>query len=77
MIIDELRKINDKLISINKDNPDELNKQLLIKRILKEDNPFHKINIELSYSILRDLRVPEDKIKTIYMDIIKSTKTFD
>ena len=75
MIINELRKINDKLIVLNQNNKDELNKQLLIKRILKEDNCFSKINTDISFSILKDLRVPEDKIKNIYMSIIRSTIT--
>ena len=74
MIIEELKKINDKLIVLNQNNKEELNKQLLIKRILKEDNCFSKINTDISFSILKDLRVPEDKIKNLYMGIIKSTR---
>ncbi|MBR4830681.1 MAG: hypothetical protein IKZ96_02830 [Bacilli bacterium] len=69
-MINDLRNICDRLISVNKNNPKELKKYTLIKEILKKDNCFLNMDIEYAYSILRDLKVPEDKLKSIYLKLI-------
>lgn len=69
-MIKELIKINEKLIEINKNNPKELKKHLLIKEILKDDNCFLKMDIEYAYSILRDLKFPEEDLKKVYLKLI-------
>ena len=69
-MIKELIKINDRLIEINKNNPKELKKHLLIKEILKDDNCFLKMDIEYAYSILRDLKFPEEDLKKVYLKLI-------
>ena len=69
-MINKLKEINEKLILLYKDNDEQLNKQLLIKKILKEPNCFFKMNIELAYSILRDLQFKNEEIKNIYLILI-------
>lgn len=69
-MIEKLIEINEKLIKLNEDNENELRKQLLIKEILKEKDCFSKIDIEKSYSILRDLKIPEKNLRSIYMKLI-------
>ena len=69
-MIKELIKINDRLIEINKNNPKELKKHLLIKEILKDDNCFLKMDIEYAYSILRDLKFTEEDLKKVYLKLI-------
>lgn len=69
-MIDNLRKINYKLIELNKDNELELQKQNLIRKILSDFDCFHKMDISTSYAILRDLNIPEEQIKDIYMKLI-------
>ena len=55
----KLIELNEKFIIQNKDNEIELEKHLLIRRILKEKNSFLKMTIEQAYAILRDLDIPE------------------
>lgn len=69
-MIEKLIEINEKLIKLNENNENELRKQLLIKEILKEKDCFSKIDIEKSYSILRDLKIPEKNLRSIYMKLI-------
>ncbi len=70
MIIEELRNLNNKLINKNHNNEKELKKQLLIKELLKDNHCFLKINIETAYAILKDLHIPSDKIKLVYLKLI-------
>jgi hypothetical protein len=69
-MIDKLKMINERLIDANKDNPQELQKFLLIKEILNQENCFLKMSIEYAYSILRDLQIPEDNLKEVYLELI-------
>lgn len=69
-MIEKLKEINDKLIELNKDNKEELKKQILIKKILEEKDCFLKMNIEYAYAVLRDLKFSEDEIKKVYMQLI-------
>lgn len=69
-MIDKLKDITDKLIEINKDNPKELEKYKLIKEILNQKDCFLNINIEYAYSILRDLQIPENELKNVYLQLI-------
>ena len=69
-MIKDLRIIADKLISINKNNPKELKKYTLIKEILNQDNCFLNMDIEYAYAILRDLKVPEEDLKKVYLELI-------
>lgn len=69
-MIDKIRKLNQQLLQINVSNLKELNKQKLIEKILSEKNCFLKMSIEDAYSILRDLKIPEDQIEDIYSNLI-------
>lgn len=69
-MIEELKNINEKYIEEYKENPKELKKYELIKKILNEKDCFLKMNIEYAYAILRDLNIPEDKIKEVYLQLI-------
>ena len=69
-LIADLRLINERLIDINKNNPKELKKYLLIKEILKNDDCFLKMDIEYAYSILRDLKFSEEDLKKVYLKLI-------
>lgn len=69
-MIEELKNINEKYIEEYKENPKELKKYELIKKILNEKDCFLKMNIEYAYAILKDLNIPEDKIKEVYLELI-------
>ena len=45
-------------------------KQLKIKNILIDDSCFHNIKIEVAYSILRDLKIAEEDLRTVYSQLI-------
>ncbi len=69
-MIEKLKVINDKYLEMYKENPDKLKKYQLIGKILNEKDCFLKMNIEYAYAILRDLKIPEDKIKEVYLQLI-------
>jgi len=69
-MIEELKKIADRFIRIYEDNPKELEKYTIIKELLNKDNIFFKIDIDYAYSILRDLQIPEDKLKSVYVELL-------
>ena len=69
-MLNALKKKNEQLIELYINDQDKLNKQLLIKRILGENNCFLKISIETAYSILSDLQVDKSKIKEVYNELI-------
>ncbi len=69
-MIEKLKIINEKYIEEYKENSHELKKYELIKKILNEKDCFLKMNIEYAYAILRDLKIPEDKIKEVYLELI-------
>lgn len=69
-MIEKLKIINEKHIEEYKENSHELKKYELIKKILNEKDCFLKMNIEYAYAILRDLNIPEDKIKEVYLELI-------
>ncbi len=68
-MLNKLRDINNKLINYYKDNNIEYEKQLKIKNILLDDTCFQNIKIEVAYSILRDLKISEEDLKVVYMQL--------
>ena len=68
-MLNELRALNETYIK-KASNDDELKKQMLIKELLKNDRCFFKISIKDAYSILRDLRIKQDKLKIVYEKLI-------
>lgn len=69
-MIEKLKELNNKIISENKDNVKELKKQQIISKIINKENSFNNMSIEYAYSILRDLKIPEEHIKTVYEQLI-------
>lgn len=69
-MLNELRALNETYIK-KASNDDELKKQMLIKELLKNDRCFFKISIKDAYSILRDLRIKQDKLKIVYEKLIE------
>ena len=69
-MIEELKKINERLLLENDNNIKEKEKYLIIKKILNKEKAFLKMNIEYAYGILRDLNVPEESIKNIYFQLL-------
>lgn len=68
--MDKLITKNNQLIESYKNDKEKLEKQLLIKRLLKEKNCFLKMSIETAYSILKDLGVEENKVREVYLELI-------
>lgn len=69
-MIEVLKAINARIITANIDNPEELEKQQLIKKILDEKDSFLKMDMETAYQILEDLKIPLDKMRNIYLELI-------
>ena len=69
-MIEELKRINERLLLENDNNIKEKEKYLIIKKILNKEKAFLKMNIEDAYGILRDLNVPEENIKNIYFQLL-------
>lgn len=69
-MIEVLKAINARMIAEHIDNPEELEKQELIKKILDEKDSFLKMDIETAYQILGDLKIPLDKMRNIYLELI-------
>lgn len=69
-MINVLKLRVNKLIEENKDNKEKLKKYKLIKEILNKDDCFLNMSIEYAYAILRDLGVAEEKLKSVYLELI-------
>ena len=69
-MIDVLKLRVNKLIEENKDNKEILEKYKLIKEILNKDDCVLNMSIEYAYAILRDLGVSEEKLKSVYLELI-------
>lgn len=72
-MLEKLRKINLELIDNEELSQENLEKQLLIRKILSDKDCFFKISIETAYSILRDLGIRKDKLKEVYSELIDYT----
>lgn len=73
-MLKKLRILNKTLISKYQKDEVALKKQLLIEKLLKDDNCFFKMKIETAYSILKDLNIDSDDIDNIYMELIDKKK---
>lgn len=71
-MLNELRALNETYVK-KANNDDELKKQMLIKELLKNDRCFFKISIKDAYSILRDLKIKQDKLKIVYEKLIEES----
>lgn len=64
-MLDKLRK----QCSLLKDKDKE--KYQIIEEILANDNAFFEIDVDMAFSILRDLEIPEENLKNVYLHLIK------
>lgn len=69
-MIEVLKAINARMIIGHINNPEELKKQETIKKILSEKDCFLKMDMETAYQILEDLKIPQDKMRNIYLELI-------
>lgn len=68
-----LRERNKKLLIQYQTDPENVKRHLLIKEILKNDNCFFQMSMETSYSILFDLKIPQQEINHVYSELIDIT----
>ena len=68
-MLEKLKEINVKIIEQCSDD-EEKSKQLLIQKILDEDNCFMKMNVEVAYALLRELNIDESMLKETYLELI-------
>lgn len=69
-MIEQLKKKVDNLLITNQSNPKEFKKYQIIKQILNKKNCFLNMDIEYAYAILKDLQIPNEDIKKVYMQLI-------
>ena len=69
-MIEQLKKKADNLLITNQSNPKEFKKYQIIKQILNKKNCFLNMDIEYAYAILKDLQIPNEDIKKVYMQLI-------
>ena len=62
---EKLIEINNELIKITKNK-----KYILIGKLLEDKKCFFKLYINTSYNILKDLKIKEEEIKKVYMNLI-------
>lgn len=70
-MLEELKKLNEKLILINQFNNKEKEKYLIIKKILNKKDFILNTNIEYVYAILRDLKIKEEDIEKVYFKLLE------
>lgn len=63
IMINKIRKLAEKYKGENKE---------LISNILKFDDAFLNMDIETSYSILRELGVPEKNIEKVFIELVRN-----
>lgn len=63
IMINKIRKLAEKYKGGNKE---------LISNILKFDDAFLNMDIETSYSILRELGVPEKDIEKVFIELVRN-----
>lgn len=63
IMINKIRKLAEKYKGENKE---------LISNILKFDDAFLNVDIETSYSILRELGVPEKDIEKVFIELVRN-----
>lgn len=63
IMINKIRKLAEKYKGETKE---------LISNILKFDDAFLNMNIETSYSILRELGVPEKDIEKVFIELVRN-----
>lgn len=75
-MIEKLRSINEDILATSKDE-EILNKHMIIKIILLDDNCFFKMSVEDAYAIMRDLGIPESELKYMYLKLVDISEKRD
>lgn len=75
-MIEKLRSINEDILATSKDE-ETLNKHMIIKIILLDDNCFFKMSVEDAYAIMRDLGIPESELKYMYLKLVDISEKRD
>ncbi len=70
-MIERLRKINEHLLRKYENNSKELEKQVLIGKMLLDNDCFSKISIEVAYAVLKDLEIENEEIDNIYKELLE------
>ncbi len=70
MILEKLRKINEDMLVLYKDDKAKTKRQKSIQKVLNDDKCFFKMTIDQSYDILRDLGIEEGALRSIYYKLI-------
>jgi len=69
-MIEELRSINKKLLKVYKDDKIIYRRHKLIEKILNEKDAFLKMDVEMSFAVLKDLGIKEEYLEKVYMELI-------
>ncbi len=69
-MIETLIEINDRFLELYKNDLTMMVRHQAINNILKTENAFMHLDIELVYAILRDLKVDEKDLKAVYLELI-------
>lgn len=69
-MINKLRLENEKLIKKYENDEINLKKQLIIKEILKDNNCFIKMEVDIAISILKDLNIKDENLKEVYLEVV-------
>ena len=75
-MIEKLRSINEDILATSKDE-EILNKHMIIKIILLDDNCFFQMSVEDAYAIMRDLGIPESELKYMYLKLVDISEKRD
>lgn len=75
-MIEKFRSINEDILATSKDE-EILNRHMIIKIILLDDNCFFKMNVEDAYAIMRDLGIPETELKYMYLKLVDISEKRD
>lgn len=75
-MIEKLRSINEDILATSKDE-EILNRHMIIKIILLDDNCFFKMSVEDAYAIMRDLGIPENELKYMYLKLVDISEKRD
>ncbi len=70
-MIEKLREYNNKLISLEKDKC-KIRRRKLIDGILEDDRAFLKMDIETAYSLLKELDIKDEDLRSTYLSLISA-----
>lgn len=73
-MIEELRKKNEELLkkySGKLEYAKEHAKQMIIQEMLRTENCFKELEIEVAYAVLKDLQIKEEMLDSVYLKLIK------